>query len=182
MRNGYYIALLALAVLGAETSRAEKISHNFHEMNSAVPATITFSNGNKTATTTEKVTYTCSGGGSGSNQAKFNYSADTGNEVCAFMVGATSATLETSEIANLDSINIYYYPDAYKEMFVSAQEDGGEWTAQALTLIQNGQRGIKLPHVGNYKIKIQRSGENFYIFQMDYYTNSTCHCLRVVSE
>ena len=147
--------VLSSAICRAET---RTITHNFQSMYDS--GTLTVNTPTNTIGTTAETTYTCSGG------AEFWKTDASGNELAIFL-NASGRQVVTTAIQNLDSLRIYYAPISKQNITVSIREEGGVWTDVTVVKKENGMSTVKMPSVGNYQIRIQRS-DNVYIKEIRY--------------
>jgi len=175
MTRNRHIVLLAAFVLSAGMLCAETVVQNIHNLYNNNNGPLKVTNSDKTGTT-DFVTYTCSGG-----TARFSSSSASNYKVSIFLTGSGAKVETTPPIKGLDSLTIYYLPDANKTINVNTKEGDGEWTSQTVVPLMNGVKAIKMPHVGDYALQILR-GADVYITQIDYTVKSSCNCLRVTIE
>lgn len=152
--------------------------HNFHNM--LASSKIAFYNGNKTGKT-DTLVYTCFDG-----SASFSYNARTSSRVCLFLAGK-DAIATTSMVADLDSLNIFYYYPASADtpekrvFYVQTSTDSISWTLRTVVQRTAGVSTVQLPSKGDYYVRFLRKDYDIYLSQIKYITKP-CHCLRVVSE
>ena len=170
----YLFAILCLLVLSPVLSRAETITHNFHTM-SGTPA-LTYASKNKVGNT-DLVTYTCSGG----DNAKFN--SNTG-EICICLPDRYNQVETSPSIADLESLEIMYFPIESRTIKVYASIDNDVWTEATVEQSVPGATTFQLPATGDYylKFKNEATSNDFYIRQINYIIKPSCACLKVVSE
>ena len=157
-----YISVLCLLLLSSVYCRAEieAIAHNFQELSGG---NITFNTpSNTVGTTTDGIVYTCSSG------AAFSASTNSGNQIAIFLE-ASGAQVVTTQIANLDSVRIYYAPTATKSMTVSVSRDGSAWNDLVITQPTYGIKAAKIPSPNDYYVRIKRSSDNVYIKEIRFY-------------
>lgn len=122
--------------------------------------TLTVTNSNHTGTT-DFVTYTCSSG------AEFMIDGAKSGGKLAIFLEASGEKVETTTIQNLDSLRIYYMPNAKVDMTVSVKKGAGDWVPMPVVKKQKGLNTVKMPHADDYQVQIQWV-ENVYITQIDY--------------
>jgi hypothetical protein len=145
-------------------------THNFSAM-IGDKAQIEFSDKNAIAKT-PLLTYKCTPG------AKFD--ADpykTFGKISIFMT-EPGATVTTTQIDNLKEIDIYHYPqgeDLSSRIVVSISTDGENWEKLQVKNQLSVYVRATMPATGDYYVRIERSGQNFYIHQIEY-TTEKCAC------
>lgn len=106
------ILLLALSV-AVSSVEAGSVTHDFN-----TPGTITFSNNNKTGTTS-LLTYQCNG------SAVFDKRQST---ICLKMTNSSSEVVSDRPIPNLSGLQVYYYPKSKNtNIQVYLSKDGVHW-------------------------------------------------------
>ena len=164
------IIALIISTLSPVFCRAESVSitHDFQTL--AGQSKITINSPTNTIATTAEVTYTCSGG------ANFYSDANSFNKIAVFL-DASGEQVTTTQIANLDSMLIYYYPTAEKGINVSYSTDSISWKAATVVRYANGVKTIKFPAVNDYYVRISRkSSDNVYVWQIKYYYIDLSDC------
>ncbi len=169
MRHNLF--LVCLLVLCTTICHAETITtvHNFHAM-SGDDTQIQYFSGN-TVAKTELLTYTCTPG------AKFAADQNkTYGNISIFMEGSGVA-VTTTQIDNLKEIDIYHYPqeDLSSKIVVSISTDGQNWENLQVVNQLSAYVRATMPATGDYYVRIERNGKNFYIHQITYYTEK-CAC------
>lgn len=169
MRHNLF--LVCLLVLCTTICHAETITttHNFHAM-SGDNTQIQYSNGN-TIAKTELLTYTCTPG------AKFAADQNkTYGNISIFMEGSGVA-VTTTQIDNLKEIDIYHYPqeNLSSSIVVSVSTDGQNWENLQVVNQLSAYVRVTMPATGDYYVRIERDGKDFYIHQITYYTEK-CAC------
>ena len=171
MKKSVFYITLCLFTLSSAYCRAErrKVKQNFEDMYRSVPAKLTLEDSQKTGVT-DSVTYTCTSG------ARFSANYEkTGSKLAIFLESA-GAQVTTTVIENLDSLCIYYAPNAKKEMIVSIKEGEGEWTEVPVVQRQNGLSTVQMPRAGDYSVRIARGDNNVYIKEIDYFYIDLSEC------
>ena len=169
MRHNLF--LVCLLVLCTTICHAETITtvHNFHAM-SGDNTQIQYSNDN-TVAKTELLTYTCTPG------AKFAADQNkTYGNISIFMEGSGVAV--TTQIDNLKEIDIYHYPqeNLSSRIVVSVSTDGQNWEKIEVVNQLSAYVRATMPATGDYYVRIERNGKDFYyIHQITYYTEK-CAC------
>ena len=171
-KKRYYISLICLLMLCTTIYGVEIVTttHVFDEMYKQGQMSVTNQNQSILATT-ETLTYTCTNG------AKFY--ADpykTFGKISIFM-DKSDATVTTSQIDNLKEIDIYHYPqeDLSLKIVVSISTDGENWEKLQLKNQVSVYVRATMPTTGDYYVRIERSGQDFYIHQIKY-TTEKCAC------
>lgn len=170
-KKRYYISLICLLMLCTTIYGVEIVTttHVFDEMYKQGQMNVT--DQNKLATT-ETLTYTCANG------AKFY--ADpykTYGKISIFM-DKSSATVTTSQVDNLKEIDVYHYPqgeDLSSRIVVSISTDGENWEKLQVKNQLSVYVRATMPATGDYYVRIERSGQDFYIHQIKY-TTEKCAC------
>lgn len=171
-RTLLYFYLLLFVCFWPSVAYAEVITHNFKSM-AEVPATIAFTNSNKTGTTTDGMVYTCSGGA-----AAFDAYTLTPYPICIKLKNS-GAKATTTRVADLDSLDIQRYP--VEDFKVEYSADSISWTTVEFSRAVGNAVEVKLPAKGDYYIRFSRKSNDVYLSQIKFITKP-CHCLRVVSE
>lgn len=166
MRHNLF--LVCLLVLCTTICHAETITttHVFSNMGTQIQ----YSN-NNTVAKTELLTYTCKNG------AKFDADPDkTTGKISIFMEGFGVA-VTTTQIDNLKEIDIYHYPreDLSSRVVVFVSTDEQNWEKIEVVNQQSAYVRATMPATGDYYVRIERNGKNFYIHQITYYTEK-CAC------
>ena len=177
MKTVIRFLLVCLIALSPVLGRAESgyIEHDFNEMFNASPKKLTVDG---SVGTTDFVTYTCSGG------AKFFYYGPAGSqELAIFLVYGKAGTpqVEISQIQNLDSISINFTPkweNNYNEVlnFEIYDAEKNEWKNLLTNYQTSTQRTLKLPKVGDYRLRISRKSTDIYIRSIEYFCRTTPDC------
>ena len=161
------LLVLSSAFCGAET---RIVTHSFNKMfYKDSPRTLTLTNENKTGTAADRVIYECSGG------AVFSKNSYSGDSLAVFLTSST-AKVQISQIHNLDSLRIYYYPAADKSISVSYSTDGSSWTAATVRTPTNGIKTVRFPSVNDYYVRIARASDNVYVWRLVYCTIDLSDC------
>ena len=169
------IVLLSMCTLSSANCRAESFTHNFDDM--ARGGTLTFpyrASSDYTVGETDKVTYTCSDGGSfGLNGAAYCIALPAGGGVVQ-----TSPAVE-----NLTYLMVTHTlgtkPTAVR---ILISTDNSNWTdITSPEMFSAGGINVPMPAKGNYYLKIENSGSAIKFLSF-HYAYDPCHCLRVVSE
>lgn len=170
MRHNLF--LVCLLVLCTTICHAETITttHVFSNMGTQ----IRYFEGN-TVAETDLLTYTCSNG------AKFDADPDkTYGKISIFMI-TTNATLTTTQIDNLKEIDIYHYPQQDLKIDVSVSTDEQNWEKIEVVNQQSAYVRATMPATGDYYLRIQRNGQNFYIHTIKY-TTEQCACFPYIKS
>ena len=164
-----------MCTLSAASCRAESFTHIFDDM--ARGGTLTFpyrASSDYTVGETDKVTYTCSDGGSfGLNGAAYCIALPKDRGVVQ-----TSPAVEN--MTNLMATHTLGTKPTAVQILIST--DNSTWTdITDPDMFTASGINVPMPAKGNYYLKIVNSGDaiNFLSFR---YTYDPCHCLRVVSE
>ena len=170
-KKRYYISLICLLMLCTTIYGVEIVTttHNFQAM-SPDKTQIEFSNSNKVAKT-ELLTYTCT------NEATFGlYTNVTPSPICILMK-QSNATVTTTQIDNLKEIDIYHYPqeDLSSRIVVSISTDEKKWEKLQVKNQVSVYVRATMPATGDYYVRIERSGKDFYIHKIEY-TTEKCAC------
>ena len=166
MRHNLF--LVCLLVLCTTICHAETITttHVFSNMGTQIQ----YSN-NNTVAKTELLTYTCKNG------AKFDAAPNkTHGNISIFMEGFGVA-VTTTQIDNLKEIDIYHYPqeDLSSRVVVFVSTDEQNWEKIEVVNQQSAYVRATMPATGDYYVRIERNGKDFYIHQITYYTEK-CAC------
>lgn len=167
--------ILCLLVLSPALTRAETITHDFHEMSRL--SQLTFSSANKVGET-DLVTYTCSGTG-----ATFGV---TNSKICIQLPQNGGQVITSPAIENLTRVKISHYPASKCEnLKVYISTDGSSWgSALSGDAIEYGNSGtifVTVPK-GNYYLKFANTTSTAVSIIQVEYTTEPCVCLKVVSE
>ena len=168
MRHNLF--LVCLLVLCTTICHAETITtvHNFHAM-SGDNTQIQYSN--NTIAETPLLTYTC-------KNAKFAADPNkTHGNISIFMEGSGVA-VTTTQIDNLKEIDIYHYPqeNLSSRIVVSVSTDEQNWEKIEVVNQLSAYVRATMPATGDYYVRIERNGKDFYyIHQITYYTEK-CAC------
>lgn len=86
-------------------------------------------------------------------------------------------TVTTTQIDNLKEIDIYHYPqeDLSSRIVVSISTDGENWEKLQVKNQVSVYVRATMPATGDYYVRIERDGKNFYIHQIEY-TTEKCAC------
>ena len=169
------IVLLTMCTLSAAYCRAESFTHIFDDM--ARGGTLTFpyrASSDYTVGETDKVTYTCSDGGS------------FGLEGAAYCIAlpAGGGVVQTSPaVENLTRLVVTHTLSAEQaDVRILISTDNSTWTdiTSSDMFVTNGINA-PMPAKGNYYLKIVNSGSAIKFLSF-HYAYDPCHCLRVVSE
>ena len=169
------IVLLSMCTLSAAYCRAESFTHIFDDM--ARGGTLTFPLSGQydyTVGETDKVTYTCSDGGS------------FGLEGAAYCIAlpAGGGVVQTSPaVENLTRLVVTHnVASKLTGVRILISTDNSNWTdiTSSDMFVTNGINA-PMPAKGNYYLKIVNSGSAIKFLSF-HYAYSPCHCLRVVSE
>ena len=174
-KKRYCISLICLLMLCTTIYGVEIVTttHNFHAMSSD-KTQIEFSEKN-TVAKTPLLTYTCKKG------AKFAADQNkTYGNISIFMEGSGVA-VTTTQIDNLKEIDIYHYPqeDLSSKIVVSISTDEQNWEKIEVVNQLSAYVRATMPATGDYYVRIERSGKDFYIHTMEY-TTEKCNCFRYV--
>lgn len=166
MRHNLF--LVCLLVLCTTICHAETITttHVFNNMGTQIQ----YSDGN-TIAKTELLTYTCKNG------AKFYADPNkTHGNISIFMEGFGVA-VTTTQIDNLKEIDIYHYPqeDLSLRVVVFVSTDEQNWEKIEVVNQLSAYVRATMPATGDYYVRIESDGQNFYIHQITYYTEK-CAC------
>ena len=158
MKKSVFYITLCLFTLSSAYCRAERrtVEQNFKTLTDSSKIVYKTSN---TIGETDFVTYTCSGG------AKFKLDGSSHTQL---FVNGEEQMVTTSTIANLDSLCIYYAPDAKKEMTVSIRSGEGKWTEVPVVQRQKGFSTVQMPQAGDYSVRIARGSNDVYIKEIHY--------------
>lgn len=171
-KKRYYISLICLLMLCTTIYGVEIVTttHNFSTM-SGDKAQIEFLSDNLIAKT-PLLTYTCAKG------ARFHSDPNVAfGKISIFMEGSGVA-VTTTQIDNLKEIDIYHYPqgkDLSSRMVVSISTDGENWEKLQVKNQLSVYVRATMPATGDYYVRIERSGQDFYIHQIEY-TTEKCAC------
>lgn len=167
------IALLSMCTLSAAYCRAESFTHIFDDMARGGTLTFPYASSDYTVGETDKVTYTCSDGGSfGLNGAAYCIVLPNGGIV------QTSPAVE-----NLTRLVVTHTSSAAPiDVQILISSDNSTWTdiTSSDMFVTNGINA-PMPAKGNYYLKIVNSGSAIKFLSF-HYAYDPCHCLRVVSE
>ena len=176
-RTIYIIALLTLSSAFCRAESVPSITHNFNTMSEN--STLTWPVNYKTGVTPQ-LTYACTG-----TSATFGTYSDV--NITLNMSAANDIITISPAIEGLTKFEINFYQNSKRESIeVYVSTDGTNWgdpitgsdyreDAKQLIRIKNLPRN-------NYYIQIRnKTSTAVSIFEMRYYQTS-CHCLRVVSE
>ncbi|MEE0922704.1 MAG: hypothetical protein UIB40_00030 [Paludibacteraceae bacterium] len=169
-KKRYYISLICLLMLCTTIHGVEIVTttHVFDEMYKQGQMNVT--DQNKLATT-ETLTYTCN------DKAKFYADPyETFGKISIFMT-EPGATVTTTQVDNLKEIDIYHYPqeDLSSKIVVSISTDGENWEKLQVKNQVSAYVRATMPATGDYYVRIERSGQDFYIHQIEY-TTEKCAC------
>lgn len=160
------MSLLALCVYAESFS----IVHDFRTM---VSPRVTYSDGNKTATT-DSVVYHCFNG------ARYYANATTNSQISLFMESRLDSMV-TSKIEGLKSLVLYYFPqtvDRYATMAIKVSRDGVHWI-DVSSRIEHiaGRAEVVIPQRGDYFVKVINTGTSvpFYIWKFQWHIE-ICNC------
>ena len=180
MKTVIRFLLVCLIALSPVLGRAENeyIEHEFNEMFKASPTEIDLKESNQIGEVAEDgITYTCSGG------AKFFLNANTNSELAIFLVSVKPETprVEISQIQNLDSISITFTPEWKNNInevlnFEIYDAEKNEWKNLLTNYQTSTQRTLKLPKVGDYRLRISRKSTDIYIRSIKYFCRTTPDC------
>ena len=169
------IVLLSMCTLSAAYCRAESFTHIFDGM--ARGGTLTFpyrASSDYTVGETDKVTYTCSDGGS------------FGLEGAAYCIAlpAGGGVVQTSPaVENLTRLVVTHnVASKLTGVRILISTDNSTWTdiTSSDMFVPYGINA-PMPAKGNYYLKIVNSGSEVKFLKFQY-AYDPCHCLRVVSE
>lgn len=170
-KKRYYISLICLLMLCTTIYGVEIVTttHNFSAM-SGDKAQIEFSESN-TVAKTPLLIYTCAKG------ARFHADSNVAFGMISIFMNTTDATVTTSQIDNLKEIDIYHYPqeDLSSKIVVSISTDGQNWEKLQVKNQVSAYVRATMPATGDYYVRIERSGQDFYIHQIEY-TTEKCAC------
>lgn len=123
------------------------------------------------ATIDSKVYYTCSGG------AYFFTDVYKTNGKISIFMDEPDVEIKTTLIDNLKEIDIYHYPqeDLSSKIVVSISTDGQNWEKLQVKNQVSAYVRATMPATGDYYVRIERSGQDFYIHQIEY-TTEKCAC------
>ena len=169
------IVLLSMCTLSAAYCRAESFTHIFDEM-ARGGGTLTFpyrASSDYTVGETDKVTYTCSDGGS------FGF-----NGMAYCIVLPNGGIVQTSPaVENLTRLVVTHTSSAAPiDVQILISSDNSTWTdiTSSDMFVPYGINA-PMPAKGNYYLKIVNSGSEVKFLKFQY-AYDPCHCLRVVSE
>lgn len=167
------IVLLSMCTLSAAYCRAESFTHIFGDMAKGGALTFPDRPGSYAVGETDKVTYTCSDGGS--------FVLNGGAFCIALPEGGIVQT--SPAVENLTRLVVTHTSSAAPiDVQILISSDNSTWTdiTSSDMFVPYGINA-PMPAKGNYYLKIVNSGDaiNFLSF---HYAYSPCHCLRVVSE
>lgn len=169
-KKRYYISLICLLMLcttiyGVEI---ETTTHVFDEMYKQGQMNVTDQN---TLATTEMLTYTCKYG------AKFYADPNKTTGKISIFMDKQGATVTTTQIDNLKEIDIYHYPqeDLSSRIVVSISTDEKKWEKLQVKNQVSVYVRATMPATGDYYVRIERSGKDFYIHKIEY-TTEKCAC------
>ncbi len=169
-KKRYYISLICLLMLCTTIYGVEIVTttHVFDEMYKKGQMNVTNQN---TLATTETLTYTCANG------AKFYADPDKTNGKISIFMDKSGATVTTTQIDNLKEIDIYHYPqeNLSSKIVVSISTDGENWEKLQLKNQVSVYVRATMPATGDYYVRIERDGKDFYIHQIEY-TTEKCAC------
>lgn len=169
MRHNLF--LVCLLVLCTTICHAETITttHVFDEMYEQDK--LELSKDYTIATIDSKVYYTCSGGA-----YFFTDMYKTNGKISIFM-DEPDVEIKTTQIDNLKEIDIYHYPweNLSSRIVVSVSTDGQNWEKLQVVNQQSAYVRATMPATGDYYVRIERDGRDFYIHQITYYTEK-CAC------
>ena len=173
---------MVLFTLSSAICRAEgepTITHNFASMSSA--STLAWPVNYKTGVT-DDVTYSCTG-----TSSTFGVDHVNGTTISITMSKADDVITLSPALEGLTKFEIYFYPTNAKrtniEVYVST--DGVNWGDAVSGDNRSDSNGLirikDLPR-NDYRVQIRnKTATAISIFEMRYY-QSSCRCLRVVSE
>lgn len=170
MRHNLF--LVCLLVLCTTICHAETITttHVFSNMGTQIQ----YFEGN-TVAETDLLTYTCSNG------AKFDADPDKTYGKISIFMNTTNATLTTTQIDNLKEIDIYHYPQQASKIDVSVSTDEQNWEKIEVVNQQSAYVRATMPATGDYYLRIQRNGQDFYIHTIKY-TTEQCACFPYIKS
>ena len=169
------IVLLSMCTLSAANCRAESFTHNFDDM--ARGGTLTFpyrASSDYTVGETDKVTYTCSDGGSfGLNGAAY----------CIVLPEGKGIVQTSPAVENMTHLNVTHnVASKLTGVRILISTDNSTWTdITSSDMFVAYAINAPMPAKGSYYLKIVNSGSEVKFLSFRY-TYDPCHCLRVVSE
>lgn len=171
-KKRYYISLICLLMLCTTIHGVEIVTttHVFDEMYKQDK--LELSKDYTIATIDSKVYYTCSGGA-----YFFTDLYKTHGKISIFMEGSRVA-VTTTQIDNLKEIDIYHYPqeDLSSRIVVSISTDGENWEKLQLKNQVSVYVRATMPATGDYYVRIERDGQDFYYIHQIEYTTEKCAC------
>lgn len=168
-RRGLALWIMAIVALSGY-AESFSIVHDFRTM---VSPRVTYSDGNKTATT-DSVVYHCFNG------ARYYANATTNSQISLFMESRLDSMV-TSKIEGLKSLVLYYFPqtaDRYETMAIKVSRDGVHWIDVSSRIEHTkGRAEVIIPQRGNYFVKVINTGSSkpFYIWKF-LWTIELCNC------
>ena len=170
-KKRYYISLICLLMLCTTIYGVEIVTtkHVFDDMYKQDK--LELSKDYTIATIDSKVYYTCSGGA-----YFFTDLYKTFGKISIFM-DKSDATVTTTLIDNLKEIDIYHYPqeDLSSRIVVSISTDGKNWEKLQVKNQVSVYVRATMPATGDYYVRIERSGKDYYIHKIEY-TTEKCAC------
>lgn len=171
-KKRYYISLICLLMLCTTIYGVEIVTttHVFDEMYKQDK--LELSKDYTIATIDSKVYYTCFGGA-----YFFTDLYKTNGKISIFMT-EPGVTVTTTQIDNLKEIDVYHYPqgeDLSSRIVVSISTDRENWEKLQVKNQLSVYVRATMPATGDYYVRIERSGQNFYIHQIEY-TTEKCAC------
>ena len=167
------IALLSMCTLSAAYCRAESFTHIFGDMAKGGALTFPDRPGSYAVGETDKVTYTCSDGGS--------FVLNGGAFCIALPEGGIVQT--SPAVENLTRLVVTHnVASKLTGVRILISTDNSTWTdiTSSDMFVPYGINA-PMPAKGNYYLKIVNSGSEVKFLKFQY-AYDPCHCLRVVSE
>ena len=163
-----------MCTLSAAYCRAESFTHIFDEMARGGALTFPDRPGSYAVGETDKVTYTCSDGGSfGLN----------GLTYCIALPAGGGVVQTSPAVENLTYLKVTHTLGSTPTgVRILISTDNSNWTdITSPEMFNSSSIEARMPAKGNYYLKIENSGSAIKFLSF-HYAYSPCHCLRVVSE
>lgn len=162
------ILLLALSV-AVSSVEAGSVTHDFN-----TAGTITFSNNNKTGTTS-LLTYQCNGSAVFEPNTKINPLPT----ICLKMTNSSSEVVSDRPIPNLNSLQVFYYPESKNtNIKVYLSKDGIHWGDPLSGTYTTAGIDLTFPQ-SDYYIRLTSTGTPTVWIEGIKYTWGDCDCKAV---
>lgn len=163
-----------MCTLSAVYCRAESFTHIFDEMARGGTLTFPYASSDYTVGETDKVTYTCSDGGS---------FVLNGGAFCIALPAGRGVVQTSPTVENLTRLVVTHnVASKLTGVRILISTDNSTWTdITSSDMFVPYAINAPMPAKGNYYLKIENSGSAIKFLSF-HYAYSPCHCLRVVSE